>query len=301
MAMQTTQFNRTTMDISKNIKILTAAAFKTFDNEFKQIVNVESTDLKINKMMGYEGSGASPEKAEGASADQTRIFEGNIENIFMKSFVYQMPVTWEQRRFAVANASFMNQIGNYLARSMNLRYEYEAANVLNNGFSTSYVGGDSAAYFSASHTWVSGGTYSNLLSAADLSKTSLETALKTIANAKMEQGIPASLKAKNVIIAYENILVLPELLKSTMDPNTANNTYNAIQDFALTKTLNHYLSDTDAWYMDTEVNTRTMMQAQAPSFRSYVEDATNNLVEEGWASIGAGFHHQLGSYGNQGA
>jgi hypothetical protein len=67
--------------------------------------------------------------------------------------------------------------------------QVKAADVFNNGFSTSYVGGDGAALFSASHPTIGAGNQSNLLSAADLSEASLETALISISKIKDDRGI----------------------------------------------------------------------------------------------------------------
>ena len=300
--MNSSQFNYSTIDISKNIKIMAVAEVKTFDKEWKQIINKEGTDLKIEKMMGYEGIGAAPEKSEGADAVQGRIYEGNIETILQATYAYELPVTWEQRRFVVKDAKFLAQLGQYLSRSMGLRYEYTSANVLNNGFTAgATAGGDTFAYFSASHTWTSGGTYDNLLTAADMTKTTLKAGIVEMSQATMEKSIPASLKIKQVIIPTGYIFDLPEILKSTLDPDTANNRYNALQDYAITKTINHYLSDADAWFMDSQVNTRTLYEADAPFFDDYLDNRPNNLVERATTSIGAGFHHQTASFGNLGA
>jgi hypothetical protein len=302
MTMFTGMFDKTTVDISKNIKIMTAAIYKTFENEWKSIISKESTDLQVNKRMGYEGIGAAPEKDEGANAQSTRIYEGYQESVVMSTFVYELPVTWEQRRYAAANARFMEQLGQYMARSIGLRYEYTAVSPLDNGFSTgAYAGGDAAAYFSASHAWKSGGSWDNLLTAADLGKTSLEAALIEMAQATQELSIPSKLLPKEIIISTANIFELPELLKSTLDPLTANNTYNAFQDFKLGKNLNHYLSDTDAWFIDTQIPTRVLYESQGPSFSQYGDEPTKNLIETGMCAIGSGFHSMQGTYGNQGA
>jgi len=298
--MFTTEFNRTTLDLSKNIKISTVAQFSTHEKEFELIVNRESTDLKIEKTMGYEGPGASPEKAEGDTAVSTKLIEGNIETIAQKTFVFEMPVTWEQQKFASKNVKFVNLMGEFLSRSGMLRYEYNGAEVQNLGFSTTRPGADAKAYYANDHTWKSGGTYSNLLSPAVLSKTSLESAIKTVTNAKMENDIPASFKIKQIDISYDNVITLPELLKSTLDPDTANNTYNVIQDYAIKRVLNHYYSDSNAWFVDTDVNTRFMLEAEKIKLDSYIEDKTNNLVERIWCSVNSGFFKQLGSWGNTG-
>ena len=195
----------------------------------------------------------------------------------------------------------MNQLGQYLSRSQKLAYEYECANVINNGWSTSYTGYDGQPYFSASNTWRSGGTYSNLLANVLLGRDSMENALIQITQATMEFSIPASLRPSWVHIGTSNIFVLPELLKSSLDPETDSNAYNVLQDWMLKKNCNHYFSDTNSYVIDTDVETRVLYEAQPVQFSSYVDNPTKNLVENGMSSIGAGFIRKLGSFGSQGS
>lgn len=302
-AMNTSQYNRTSIDISKNIQIMAVAEIKAYPKQYPAIIDKENVDLKINKKMGYEGIGAAPVKPEGGDADQSRIYEGYTETAQQASYVYELPVTWEQRRFAVKDAKFMNQLGSYLARSGLLRYEYSSANVLNNGFTaSSYQGGDGKAYYAADHIFKSGGTYDNLLTAADLSYTSLKAAIIEVASAKMEKSIPANLQIKQITVGPSYTLTLPELLKSTMDPDTANNTYNAVTEIGIKKNLNHYIgSNEDAWYVDSQIMTRFLQEGSKPRIDDYTEDKPNNLVERLWTSIGTIFFNQLASFGNAGA
>ena len=75
MVMQSSDFNRTSIDISRNIKIAAYARFKAFDKEYDQIVKKRTTNLKIEKIMGYEGFGAAPSKSEGDVSNKNRINE----------------------------------------------------------------------------------------------------------------------------------------------------------------------------------------------------------------------------------
>lgn len=302
MPMVMSQFDNITKDISLNIKVATEAAFKVWDKEWSRIIKKETTDLFKEQKLNYEGNGVAPKKTEGQKSVTTRIYEGHLETYTQDTYSFDMPVSWEQRNFAFKNYKFSNQMGMYQSRSINLRYEYSSIGVIDNAYTAgTFAGNDGKAYFANDHTWVSGGTYSNLLTDSDLNKSALEAALQQIASATMEQGIPAQLRAKTIHIGWENIFTLPELLKSNLDPESANNTYNAFQDFGLGKNLNHYTADTDGWWADTQVTTRTLYEAQKPKMKSYLDNPTNNLVENIFASIVAGFHNQLGSHGNQGS
>lgn len=300
--MSTSMFNDSTLTITKNLKILTAAAFKTHPDEYKMITQMESTDLKNNQRIRYEGGGAAGEKAEGDAASQKRIYEGNKESTTQTTYAVEIPVTWEQRKYVAKNAQFMNQIAQYNARSMKLIKEYDCANILNNGFSSSVTGYDGKAYFASDHTWRSdSSTYDNLLNPVDLSRDAIEDAFVEMANVKIEAGIPANVVPRKIIIGYENIFTLPELLKTVNDPESANNTYNVIRDFNIKPVLNHYLTSGDDYFIDSDMMTRTCLVSQKTTFDSYMQNETLNLVERGMAAHGTMFHDQLGSFGSQGA
>ena len=298
--MTTALFPDISLTITRNLKVFTVATFKLWQNEYKLLMKKKKTDLKKEQNMNYEGPGKAPVKTEGNTSAQTRLYEGNIETINQKTYSFEMPVTWEQRKFAFKNYQFMNQLGAYMSRSQKLSYEYECANVINNGWSSSYPGYDGQAYYSSSNTWRSGGTYSNLLSAVALGKDALEDALIQITQATMEFSIPASLRPHYVHVGTALVFVLPELLKSTLDPESDSNAYNVFKDWMLKKNCNHYFSDTTSYIIDTDVETRCLYEAQPVVFSSYVDNPTKNLVENGMSSIAAGFTRKLGSFGSQG-
>jgi len=258
--------------------------------------------LKIDKRIRYEGEGSAGEKPEGETSTQKRIYEGNIETTVQKTYSVEIPITWEQRKYVVKNASFMNQIGQYNARSMKLIKEYDCANILNLGFSGGPTGYDGEQYFSASHTWRSDGTtYDNLLNNVALGRDAVEDAFIEMAQATMEANIPLSIMPRLIHISTANIFKLPELLKTLKDPESANNTHNVIVDFSIKQNLNHYLTDTSAYYIDSDIKTRGLYTSQPTKFDSYMDNPTNNLVERGMTAHSTLFYDQAGTYGSQGA
>lgn len=299
--MNTSLFDNVTKIITKNINISTIAFFELWPSEFTALVMIEKTDLQINKKMGFEGGGAASEKTEGGTSVQKRLYEGNIESSVQKTYSVEMPITWEQRKYVVKNADFMNQIGQFNARSMRLVKENDVANMINLGFSGGPTGADGEQYFSASHTWASdNSTYDNLLAAVDLGRDATEDAFIEIAQATMEAGIPMTLMPRVINIAFSNIFRLPELLKTLKDPESANNTHNVIVDFNVKQNLNHYFSDGDAYVIDTDVKTRSLISSQGTIFDSYMDDPTKNLVERGLSAYSTMYHHQAGSFGAAG-
>lgn len=300
-AMVTTQFDNLSLNISKNLKIYTQAAYTMFPDEWKSIIKPERADLKINKQQRYEGGGQAGQIDEGNSARQKRIYEGYQETSIQKDYGVELPVTFQQRRFVIKNANFMQQMAYYNARSMKLVKENDSANVINNGFSTSYLGGDGQPYFDSDHLFKSdSSTYDNLLNPVDMGRDAFEDALIKIAATKMESNIPMNLVAQKVHYSTDNIFTIRELLVTVKDPESANNTHNAITDFKLGHNLNHYLTDTDGYVFDTQINTRTLHVNLPTMFDQYMEDSTKNLIERGWTAQATMFHDQGGSFGSQG-
>jgi len=300
--MNTTQFPDISLIITKNLKVIITAIMKTFPSEYPALVEKFKTDLKIEKRMGYEGEGAATIKPEGETSDQKRIWEGNIESATQTTYSVELPITWEQRHFVSKNAAFMNQVGQFAARSMKLIKEYDCANIINLGFSGGPTGYDGEQYFSASHTWRSdSSTYDNLLNPVDLGRDAVEDAFIEMAQAKMESNIPLSLIPKVINIAYSNIFTLPELLKTIKDPESANNTHNVIRDYNIQSNLNHYFTDGSAYIVDSESKTRGLYTAQPIKFSSYMDNPTDNLIEKGMTSHATMFYNQAKSFGSAGS
>lgn len=126
--------------------------------------------------------------------------------------------------------------------------------MLNNGTSTSnHTGADGLALFTGSHTYIDGSTWSNLLSpAADLSATSLQTAIDNFEQLKDESGRYQVLKAKSIIVNPANAWKSKELLNSAYDPETANNAINSIKERNLQLIVSPYYTDTDGFTLMAE-------------------------------------------------
>lgn len=301
MVMNVSMFPDISQTITKNIKLLTIAAADIYPNEYPNLASMEMTDLQISERLRFEGEGAAAQKTEGKAAYQKRMYQGNKETVVQKTYAVEMAVTFEQRFYVTKNANFINQLAQYNNRSIKLTMENDVADLINLGFTGGPTGFDGQQYFSASHTYVSDNSvYSNLLDSAELGKEALEDALVVIADQKQEANIPLQLMPKWVHISTANILKLPELLKTLKDPESANNTHNAIRDFNLKQNLSHYFSDTDTWVVDTQVNSRAMSRSLKTKYDSYMDNPTLNLIERGMRAHGVYFFDQFGAYGNQG-
>jgi hypothetical protein len=295
-----TDLDKSVIDLDLNLKIHAGSVLELHQKEFPMIIERENTDIRTDKRMQYEGPGAAPAKTEGTPADIATLRESHIDQGTQQTFAHDLPISWEVGKFAVKNARIINQLGEYQARSGILRFEFTSVDPINNGTDVGKPVGDGAAYFSASHFWKSAPTvfYTNLLPPAAMTKTSIQDDLIIIADAEIENGIPGFLKAKQINIGTSNLFILPEILKSSLDPETANNTYNAIQDANLTKNLNHYLTAKKAFTIDTQQPSRTLLEAHPIEISSYNDFKNRNLVEQLITSLATMRYNYIGSFHN---
>ena len=144
-----------------------------------------------------------------------------------------------------------------LARAMAYTKQVKAASVLNNGFSSSYPGGDGKALFATDHPLVSGGTNSNTpATQVDLNETSLEAAVIQIAAWTDERGLLIAAKPKKLVIPPALMFVAKRLLDTELRVATADNDINAIKQMGAIPegyTVNHFLTDSNAWFLTTDV------------------------------------------------
>jgi len=301
MVAYTTNFDNVTGTTSKNIKFSTMHAFMAYEKEVWGFCKKLTTDQKYEQFLGYEGFGATPELAESGDITTVDYKEGYKTTVPQKQFGYEVRVSWLQRRVAKANTGFTQQIGFFLGRSGGLRYDYKGADIINNGYtdSAAYHGGDGKPLFSATHPWKMGGTYSNVLTSAALSKTAIQAGVKTVHNTKMENNIPAKLKITNIQIGYENVLELPEILKSTMDPDSSNRRDNALADLRIGRQVSHFVSDTDGWTIYTDRSFLALVEL-SPPFLTTETYPNKDIGENLFMSFNSMHKEPLATFGNAG-
>jgi hypothetical protein len=184
--------------------------------------------------------------------------------------------------------------------------QVKAANVLNNGFSNSYPGGDGVALFSANHPLVSGGVNSNIAATpADLNETSLEAAVIQIAAWTDERGLLIAAKPKKLVVPPALQFVATRLLETSLRVGTNDNDINAIKNNGSIPegyTINHYLTDNNAWFLTTDVPNGMKHFVRTPMSNSMDGDFdTGNVRYKSRERYSFGFSDPLGMFGSQGA
>jgi phage major head subunit gpT-like protein len=184
--------------------------------------------------------------------------------------------------------------------------QVKSAAVINNGFSSSYVGGDGVALFSTAHPLVSGSTNSNRPSvAADLNETSLEAAVIQIAAWTDERGLLIAAKPKKLIVPPALMFVATRLLETELRVGTTDNDINALKNNGSIPdgyTVNHFLTDNNGWYLTTDVPNGMKHFERTPLQNSMDGDFdTGNVRYKSRERYSFGWSDPLGMFGSPGA
>ena len=196
-----------------------------------------------------------------------------------------------------------------LAKSMANTKEVKGADVLNNAFSSSFTGGDGVSLINTAHPLAGGGTAANRATTmADLNEASLEDALIDISTFTDDRGLTISVMADKLVIPPQLVFVADRILNSTQRSGTADNDINAIRNTGVLPggyVVNHYLSDPDAFFVLTSVNSAgegLKMFQRSPMETSMEPDfSTGNIRYKARERYSFGFSDWRGIYGSQGA
>jgi len=241
------------------------------NNEHEPLFEVENSDRAFEEEVLFTGFGTAPTKGEGASVSYDDAQESYSARYTAETIALAFAVTEEAMEDNLYD-TFAKLRAKGLARAMANTKQVKAANIFNNGFSDTI--GDGAAFFSASHPTISDGLQSNLLGAADLSEATLETALTTAQKTKDDRGILIGASVVSLHIPVDYWAVADKILSSpgntgtsaaSANPNT--NAINAIRNMGMVPEgyyINRRLTDTDAWFVKTDVPNGTKMFVRSP-------------------------------------
>ena len=184
--------------------------------------------------------------------------------------------------------------------------QVKAANVLNNAFNSSFAGGDGKELCATDHPIATGGTFRNELStAADLSETSLEQSLIDIAAFVDERGLKIAMQGVKLIIPKELQFTAERILRSPQRVGTADNDINAMASMGMIPQgyrVNHYLTDTDAFFIMTDAPNGLKQFVRSPVKTAIEGDFdTGNVRFKARERYSFGFSDPRGIFGSPGA
>ena len=243
-------------ELLPGLNALFGMEYARYGEEHKEIYETESSERSFEEETKLSGFSAAPVKNEGAAIAYDNAQEAWTTRYNHETIALGFSITEE----AIEDNLYDSLSARYtkgLARAMAYTKQVKAAAVINNGFSANYIGGDGVPLFSTAHPLVSGGTNSNRpATAADLNETSLEAAVIQIAAWTDERGLLIAAKPRKLIVPPALQFVATRLLETSLRVGTNDNDINALKNNGSIPegySINHYLTDTNGWYLCTDV------------------------------------------------
>ena len=291
-------------ELLPGLNALFGLEYKNYGEEHKEIYETETSERSFEEETKLSGFSAAPVKSEGAAIAYDNAQEAWTARYSHETIALGFSITEEAVEDNLYD-SLSKRYTKALARAMAYTKQVKAASVLNNGFSSSYVGGDGVALFSANHPLVSGGTNSNRLTASDLNETSLEAAVIQIAGWTDERGLLIAAKPGKLIVPPALMFTAKRLLDTELRVATADNDINALKAMGSIPggyTVNHYLTDTNAWFLTTDVPNGMKHFVRTPLANSMDGDFdTGNVRYKSRERYSFGWSDPLGMFGSPGA
>ncbi len=279
-------------------------SYNEYEVEFTKLFDKYSSTKQYEEDVGLSSFGLAIQKAEGAPIQYDSERQGFTTRYTHAVFALGFMITREIMEDDQYDVVGQNKAQG-LAYSIRQTKEVLGTNVYNRAFSTSYVGGDGVALLSASHPNIAGGTWSNLIAtASDLSEAALEQAVIDIAAYTNDRGLKIAVKPKQLIIPYTLQFEAARILKSVGRVGTDNNDINALNQMGAFKevVVNHYLTDTDAWFIRTDVpNGMKYFERRADAFEMDNDFDTENAKFKASFRASWGWTDPKALYGSAGA
>ena len=292
-------------ELEPGLNALFGLEYANYENQHAEIFDIENSDRAFEEEVMLSGFANAAVKAEGAA-----VTFDNANETFTSRYTHEtVALAFSITEEAVEDNLYDSIAKRYtkaLARSMANTKQIKAANVLNNGFSSSFPGGDGKELFATDHPTVSAGDLKNELStSADLSETSLEQAMIDIAAFKDERGLKIAARGLKLIIPSELQFTAERILKSPARVGTADNDLNALSSKGMIPqgyVVNNFLTDTDAFFIKTDVpNGMKMFNRAAIKTAMEGDFDTGNMRYKARERYSFGFSDWRGMFGSPGA
>lgn len=241
-------------------------SYKDIDQEHKDLFEIENSNRAFEEEVMWTGLGTAPDKSEGAAVTFDDMRESYKARWTHKTIALAFAITEEAIEDNLYD-TFSKTKAKALGRALATTLQIDAANVFNNGFSAgNYAGGDGVALFSASHPTIGAGNLSNTVS-SDLSEAALENAMIALMAFQDDRGIIISAQAKSLHIPRQLVFTADRILFSDKRVGTADNDANSLRRLNYLPAgviCNHRFTDSNAWFIKTDVPDGTKMFNRVP-------------------------------------
>jgi hypothetical protein len=292
-------------ELLPGLNALFGMEYKRYGEEHKEIYETETSERSFEEETKLSGFSAAPVKNEGSAIRYDNAQEAWTARYNHETIAMGFAITEEAMEDNLYD-SLSQRYTKALARAMAYTKQVKAAAILNSGFAGGPTYGDGQVLFSTAHPLVSGGTNSNTFSTpADLNETSLEAAVIQIAGWTDERGLLIAAKPKKLIVPPQLMFVATRLLETELRVGTNDNDINAIKNNGSIPegyTVNHYLTDPNAWFLTTDVPNGLKHFIRMPLSQSMDGDFdTGNARYKARERYSFGVSDPLGAFGSAGA
>jgi hypothetical protein len=291
-------------ELEPGLNALFGLEYAQYENQHAEIFDTENSDRAFEEEVMLSGFGAASVKPEGTSVNFDSATESFTARYTHETVALAFSITEE----AVEDNLYDKVSTRYtkaLARSMAHTKQVKAANVLNNAFDSSFTGGDGKELCATDHSTTSGNQKNELSTAADLNETSLEQAMIDIAAFADDRGLKVAAKARKMIIPSALQFTAERLMKSAGRTGTSDNDINAVKSMGMIPegyVVNNYLTDTDAFFIKTDVpNGMKHFQRAAVATSMEGDFETGNVKYKARERYSFGFSDWRGIFGSPGA
>ena len=291
-------------ELEPGLNALFGLEYNQYENQHLEIFDVENSDRAFEEEVMISGFANAAVKSEGAAVTFDTAQEAFTSRYTHETVALAFALTEE----AIEDNLYDTIATRYtkaLARSMANTKQIKGANVLNNGFSSSFPGGDGKELFATDPPSQSGVPKNELSTSADLSETSIEQALIDIAAFTDERGLKIAARGVKMIIPSELQFTAERIMKSPARVGTADNDLNAIASKGMIPqgyVVNNFLTDTDAFFIKTDVpNGLKMFERAAIKTAMEGDFDTGNVRYKARERYSFGFSDWRGVFGSPGA
>jgi hypothetical protein len=279
-------------------------AYSEYPVEYTKLFETFSSRKQFEEDVGVSSFGLAVVKPEGApityDSERQAFITRYTHVVYALGFIITREIYEDDQYDVVGQRKAQG-----LAFSMRQTKEVIAANVYNRAFSSTYTGGDGKELLATDHPNWAGGTWSNeLTTAADLSEAALEQACIDIAGFTNDRGLKIAVIPKTLIIPKELMFEASRILKSDLRVGTANNDANILKNMGMIPetVVNHYLTDTDAWFIRTNVqNGMKHFERRGDEFGMDEDFDTENAKYKATARYSFGWTDPRALFGSPGA
>ncbi len=291
-------------ELEPGLNALFGLEYKNYENQHAEIFDVESSDRAFEEEVMLAGFANASVKPEGSAVSFDSANETFTARYTHETIALAFSITEEAVEDNLYD-SIAKRYTKALARSMANTKQVKAANVLNNAFDSSVTGGDGKELCATDHPVIAGTFKNELSTSADLNETSLEQALIDIAGMVDERGLKIAAKGVKMIIPSELQFTAERLMKTANRVGTADNDINALVSKGMIPqgyVVNNYLTDTDAFFIKTDIpNGLKMFNRAALKTAMEGDFDTGNVRYKARERYSFGFSDPRGIFGSPGA